>query len=356
MKILSIIGARPQFVKEAILQHEINKYEDIEEIVVHTGQHYDENMSGVFFDVLKMKKPDYNLGINGMTHGEMTGTMIIEIEKILIKEKPDFLILYGDTNSTLAGAIAASKLGIKVCHVEAGLRQEPKTMPEEINRVLTDRISNYLFVPSQYGLDNLKRENITDNVHFTGDVMYDIFLKMKPNFDDSLMSKLGLEEDKFILMTLHRDFNVDKKETLEEILRQVDRVSREMPVVFPIHPRTRARVKSFGLEGLLDDIKVLDPIDYLKLMGLTLHCKKVLTDSGGFQKESYFAGKSAVVVMEDTSWRELTDKKINLLSSPEKIYDNVMKDTSKEFEKNIYGSGDAAKKIVEILHDSFTHK
>ena len=352
MKIMSIIGARPQFVKEAIVQHEINKYDDIEEVVVHTGQHYDENMSGVFFDVLKMKKPDYNLGINGMTHGEMTGNMIIEIEKILLKEEPDLLILYGDTNSTLAGAIAASKLGIKVCHIEAGLRQEPKTMPEEINRVLTDRISNFLFVPSEYGLENLKKENITNNVYFTGDVMYDIFLKMRPSFDDSLMKELSLEENKFILMTLHRDFNVDKKETLEEILTQVDKVSKEIPVVFPIHPRTKSRVEKFGLSHLLENVKVLDPIDYLSLMGLTEKCKKVLTDSGGFQKESYFAGKRAVVVMEDTSWRELTDKGINILSAPEDIYKHIMSNDDVVFEKNIYGSGNAAEQIVKILHDN----
>lgn len=352
MKIMSIIGARPQFVKEAIVQHEINKYDDIEEVVVHTGQHYDENMSGVFFDVLKMKKPDYNLGINGMTHGEMTGNMIIEIEKILLKEEPDLLILYGDTNSTLAGAIAASKLGIKVCHIEAGLRQEPKTMPEEINRVLTDRISNFLFVPSEYGLKNLKKENITNNVYFTGDVMYDIFLKMRPSFDDSLMDELSLKEDNFILMTLHRDFNVDKKETLEEILTQVNKVSKEIPVVFPIHPRTKSRVEKFGLSHLLENVKVLDPIDYLSLMGLTEKCKKVLTDSGGFQKESYFAGKRAVVVMEDTSWRELTDKGINMLSAPEDIYKHIMSNDDVVFEKNIYGSGNAAEQIVNILNDN----
>ncbi|MDO5018693.1 MAG: UDP-N-acetylglucosamine 2-epimerase (non-hydrolyzing) [Lagierella massiliensis] len=352
MKILSIIGARPQFVKEAIIQHEINKYEDIEEVVVHTGQHYDENMSGIFFDVLNMRKPDYNLGIHGMTHGEMTGNMIIEIEKILQKENPDFLILYGDTNSTLAGAISAAKLGIKVCHIEAGLRQEPKTMPEEINRVLTDRISNFLFVPSEYGMENLKKENITNNVYFTGDVMYDVFLKMKPSFDYSLMEKLQLEENNFILMTLHRDFNVDNKEKLEEILSQVERVSKEIPVIFPIHPRTKSRVKTFGLEKYLTEVLTLEPLDYLSLMGLTEKCKMILTDSGGFQKESYFAGKRAVVVMEDTSWRELSDKNINILSNPSDIYKNLMDRSNINFENNIYGKGDAAKQIVKILHDS----
>ncbi|MFY9283231.1 MAG: UDP-N-acetylglucosamine 2-epimerase (non-hydrolyzing) [Miniphocaeibacter sp.] len=352
MKILSIIGARPQFVKEAIIQKEINKYDDIEEIVVHTGQHYDENMSDIFFQVLNMKKPDYNLGINGSSHGQMTGNMLIEIEKIMIKEKPDVVILYGDTNSTLAGAIAASKLKIKVAHIEAGLRQEPKDMPEEINRVITDRISDYLFVPSDYGLKNLEGEGIKNNVFFTGDVMYDIYLEMIPYFDNSLIEKLNLEANNYIVMTLHRDFNVDDPKKLQTILEQVAMVNSETPVVWPIHPRTAARIKTNNLEKYIRDLKVLDPIDYLNLMGLVQNCKKALTDSGGFQKESYFANKEGVVVMPDTSWRELTDKGINLLAEPNEIYEKIMENNNTKFEKGIYGNGDSAKQIIKILHDN----
>lgn len=353
MKILSIIGARPQFVKEAIIQKEISKYDDIEEIVVHTGQHYDENMSGIFFKVLNMKKPDYNLGINGSSHGEMTGEMLIELEKIMIKENPDVVILYGDTNSTLAGAIAASKLKIKVAHIEAGLRQEPKDMPEEINRVITDRISSYLFVPSEYGMENLEREGIKNNVYFTGDVMYDIFLEMIPYFDDSLVDELGLEKDNYIVMTMHRDFNVDEPSKLKAILEDIEKINKEIPIVWPIHPRTSARIKEFGFENLIKDLKILDPIDYLNLMGLTKHAKKILTDSGGFQKESYFANKEGVVIMPDTSWRELTDKGINQLAEPNEVYEKTMKNSNIDFEKGIYGNGDSAKQIIKILYDDY---
>jgi len=349
MKILSVIGARPQFVKEAIVQNEINKFDDIEEIVVHTGQHYDSNMSGVFFKVLNMKKPEYNLGIKASNHGEMTGKMIIELEKIMIKEKPDIVLLYGDTNSTLAGAIAASKLKIKIAHVEAGIRQEPKDMPEEINRVLTDRISSYLFVPSNLAAENLKREGITENIYFTGDVMYDIFLKMKPKFDYSLIDKLNLKENDYIMMTMHRDFNVDIPEKLEKILRDVNRLSKEIKVVLPIHPRTKKRIQEFGFENLISDIMLIEPIDYLQLMGLTEYCHKVITDSGGYQKEAYFAGKRACIIMPDTGWRELTDSGWNVLTEEDKIYDNIINMKQVEYIENIYGNGKASEKIVSIL-------
>lgn len=354
MKILSIIGARPQFVKEAIVQYEINKFNDIEEVVVHTGQHYDNNMSGVFFEVLNMKNPDYNLGISGTSHGEMTGKMIIELEKIMLIEKPDVVLLYGDTNSTLAGAIAASKLKIKIAHVEAGLRQEPKDMPEETNRVLTDRISNYLFAPSKQAIKNLKKEGIEEGVYFTGDVMYDIFLKMRSKFDYSLIKKLHLEENKYIIMTMHRDFNVDNKEKLEKILIQINKITQEIKVVFPIHPRTKKRINEFGLENLLKNIIVIDPIDYLQLMGLTERCLKVITDSGGYQKEAYFAGKQAVIIMPDTGWRELTDINWNILTDENNIYDTVLKSSHVNYIKDIYGAGNAAEKIVSILrNDNF---
>lgn len=352
MKILSIVGARPQFVKEAVIQNEINKYDDIEEVVVHTGQHYDSNMSGVFFDVLNMRKPDYNLGIKASKHGEMTGKMIIELEEIILKEKPDVVLLYGDTNSTLAGAIAASKLKVKIAHVEAGLRQEPKDMPEEINRVLTDRISSYLFTSSNLGVDNLKQEGITKGVFFTGDVMYDIFLNMKPKFDYTLMEKLNLKENQYIMMTLHRDFNVDIPQKLEKILKEVNKISREIKVVFPIHPRTKKRIDEFGFTDLTSEILMIEPIDYLQLMGLTQNCYKVITDSGGYQKEAYFSGKQAVVIMPDTSWRELTDLELNILSEEGDIYQNVMESKPVEYVKDIYGDGKAAEKIVSILRQN----
>lgn len=353
MKILSIIGARPQFVKEAIIQNEMNKFDDIEEIVVHTGQHYDSNMSGVFFDVLNMRKPEYNLGIKASRHGEMTGKMLIELEEIMLKEKPEIVLLYGDTNSTLAGAIAASKLKIKMAHVEAGLRQEPKDMPEETNRVLTDRISSYLFAPSKLGIENLKNEGITNNVYFTGDVMYDIFLKMKPKFDYSMMEKLNLKKDEYVMMTMHRDFNVDVPEKLEKVLNDVNRLSKEIKVVLPIHPRTKKRIQEFGFENLVSDIMIIEPIDYLKLMGLTENCYKVVTDSGGYQKEAYFAGKQACIIMPDTGWRELVDCELNVLTKEDKIYDSVMNTKKVDYIENIYGDGQASEKIISILRGNY---
>ncbi len=352
MKILSIIGARPQFIKEVVIQNEINKQDDIQEIVVHTGQHYDSNMSGIFFEVLNMRKPEYNLGIKASRHGEMTGKMLIELEDIMLQEKPDVVLLYGDTNSTLAGAIAASKLKMKIAHVEAGLRQEPKDMPEEINRVLTDRISSYLFAPSNLGVENLKKEGIIDNVYFTGDVMYDIFLKMKPKFDYSIIDELGLEKENYIVMTMHRDFNVDIPEKLEKILRDVNRISKEKKVVFPIHPRTKKRIQEFGLENLTKDIMIIEPLDYLKLMALTENCFKVITDSGGYQKEAYFAEKQAVIIMPDTSWRELTDAGLNILTEEDEIYDNIINAKEVSYIKDIYGSGKASEQIISILKNS----
>lgn len=349
MRILSIIGARPQFVKEAIIQDEINKFKEIDEVVVHTGQHYDSNMSNVFFEVLNMRKPDYNLGIKASKHGEMTGKMLIELEEIMLKEKPDIVLLYGDTNSTLAGAIAASKLKINIAHVEAGLRQEPKDMPEETNRVLTDRISSYLFTPSKLAIENLQAEGITNNVHFTGDVMYDVFLKMKPKFDYSLMDILSLKKNNYLVMTMHRDFNVDIPEKLEKILRDVNRISKEIKVVLPIHPRTKKRIEEFGLENLTENIIIIEPIDYLKLMGLTENCYKIITDSGGYQKEAYFAGKQAAIIMPDTSWRELTDSGLNILITEDKVYDSIMNNSQVEYISNIYGDGTAAKKIISIF-------
>lgn len=349
MKIVTIVGARPQFVKEAIIQNEINKYDEIEEIVVHTGQHYDNNMSGVFFDVLNMKDPKYNLGINASSHGEMTGKMLIELEKIMYAEKPDIVLLHGDTNSTLAGALAASKLKIRIAHIEAGVRQAVKDMPEEINRVLTDRISTYLFVPSQSAVDNLAKEGIVQNVHLSGDVMYDIFLKLKSKFDYSLMDKLNLESEKFVLMTLHRDYNVDKPDKLKSILEEVNRVSKEIPVILPIHPRTKKRIEKFSFEEYLSDIIVIEPIDYLQLMGLTENCFKVITDSGGFQKEAYFAGKNASVIMPDTSWRELISNGHNTLVDANEIYGSVINKKVTTCTENIYGDGTAAKKIINFL-------
>ncbi len=349
MKLLSVIGARPQFIKEAVIQKKLRDHSHVIQTVVHTGQHYDQNMSGVFFDTLNMQKPEYNLGIRASRHGEMTGKMIVELENIMKSEKPDVVLLYGDTNSTLAGAIAASKLKLRVAHVEAGLRQKPKDIPEEINRVLTDRISDFLFAPSKLAVQNLKGEGITDGVHFTGDVMYDLFLKMRPKFDYSLVEKLKLKPNEYIMATLHRDFNVDRSEKLKKILGELNRVAKDIKVVFPMHPRTKKRIREFGLEHLLKNIVILDPIDYLQLMGLTENCFKVFTDSGGYQKEAYFSEKEAVVLMPDTCWRELIVLGLNRLVNENEIYQELTTQRITKKMDNIYGDGKASKRIMDIL-------
>lgn len=350
MKIISVIGARPQFVKEAVIQKEIRKYPDIQEIVVHTGQHYDSNMSGIFFDVLGMKKPEYNLGINGKSHAKMTAEMMVALEEVIQKEMPDVALLYGDTNSTLAGALVCAKLKVPAAHIEAGLRQEPKDMPEEINRVLTDHVSEYLFAPSQTGVNNLKTEGITKNVFFTGDVMYDVYKEMEDSFDDSLLEKLHLSRDDYIVMTLHRDFNVDNREILEGILTEVNRVAKEIPVIFPMHPHTRKSVEAFGLQNCLENITMTEPLDYLKLMGLTKYARKIITDSGGYQKEAYFAGKEACILMPDTSWRELVECGANTLTDSQNLYTVALAKRAHTVKEGIYGDGHASGKILDVLY------
>ena len=352
MKIVSLVGARPQFVKEAIIEEELNK-RGIEEILVHSGQHYDFNMSDVFFKVLHIKKPKYNLGVGSGTHAEQTGKTLIEFEKVLFKEKPDLVIVYGDTNTTLAGALAAVKLKIPVAHVEAGLRQEPKDMPEESNRVLTDRISKYRFCPSQKAIENLKLEGITDGVYFTGDVMYDIFLRFQKSVDhEKVLKKYSLKPKNYVLATLHRDFNTDNKERLSSILRAFSKIAEKMPLILPLHPRTVKRISEYDLEDLTKKLKVLEPIGYDEMVALTTNAFRVVTDSGGLQKESYFAHVPGVIMMIDTGWIELVESKWNVLAdaNEEKIVEGVF-NHPKPLHGNdeVYGNGKAAEKIVEIL-------
>jgi len=351
MKLISLIGARPQIIKEAILNKEFQK-KGIKEILVHSGQHYDFNMSDVFFQVLNIRKADYNLGVGSATHAQMTAKTMIEFEKVVLKEHPDIILVYGDTNTTLAGAIVGAKLKIPVAHVEAGIRQEPKDMPEEINRVLTDRISKYLFCPSELAVNNLKKEGITEGVYFTGDIMYDLFLKMKPYFKEDIIDKFNLEANKYIVTTIHRDFNTDSKEKLENILKELDKISKEIKVVFPVHPRTKKRIDEFNLNKYTKDIILIEPLDYLSMMGLVQKSLLVITDSGGLQKEAYFAGKRAIVVMPDTGWRELTQAGWNVLSEPDEIKNKMDYITNNKIAsnvENIYGDGNTGEKIVKMI-------
>lgn len=347
MKVLSLVGARPQFVKEAVIDRAFKQH-DIEKVLVNSGQHYDANMSDIFFEVFHMDAPKYNLEVGSGRHGAMTAKVMTAFEEVAELERPDLVLVYGDTNTTLAGALVASKMKIPVAHVEAGIRMLPRTMPEEINRVVVDRISSLLFCPSQQGVENLRREGITDHVHFVGDVMYDLFLLMRPQFSFRTFDGLGLKDEEYILMTLHRDYNVDDPVELKAILNAMHQMADETRVVFPIHPRTRKRVSEFGLEALLDRITVTDPLDYLELMGLTLRCQKVVTDSGGLQKESYFAGKQAVVVMPDTGWTELVDSGWNVLANGTGLSDALSTvNAVPDHTASIYGNGEAGKRIAD---------
>jgi UDP-N-acetylglucosamine 2-epimerase (non-hydrolysing) len=359
MKIISLVGARPQFIKEAVLHKALAKA-GINEILVNSGQHYDYNMSNVFVETLGITEPHYNLGVGSGTHGEVTGRTIMAFEAVAVKEEPDLILVYGDTNATLAGSLVSSKLKIPLAHVEAGIRMLPKDMPEEINRTVTDRLATLLFCSSERGKENLAREGITEGVVVTGDVSYDLFLQLKPRFSFDLLGELDLVEDRFALVTLHRDYNVDSAENLTSILQNLATLAREIPLVFPLHPRTKARIEGFGLTALLNGIKVLGPVSYLDMMGLTAKSNFVITDSGGLQKEAYFAGKSAVLIMVDPAWHELVEQGGNFLVQPAALSEGntVLEDLVRTrvlgaapSPVGIYGRGDAGEKIVqEILN------
>ncbi len=350
MRLLSLVGARPQFIKEAAIYREIKNHPEIEEILVHSGQHYDFNMSDVFFQVLDIRIPDYNLGVGSASHSVMTAKIMIEFEKVVLKEKPDLIIVYGDTNTTMAGALVGAKLKIPVAHVEAGIRQKPKDMPEEINRVVTDHVSKLLFAPSKLAVENLKKEGIENGVYFAGDVMYDLFLMMKERFNYDILKELDLKEGEYIVTTIHRDFNTDDPEVLRSIINQLEKIAKDIRVIFPIHPRTKNRIKEYGFENLISSIEVIEPVDYLSMIGLVCRSKFVITDSGGLQKEAYFCKKRAIVVMPDTGWRELIEAGWNILSKPNEILQNALKIGSDViYPESLYGNGDASRKIVHIL-------
>lgn len=354
-KVVSLVGARPQFIKEAVIGAEVRRRNAWNHILVHSGQHYDANMSDIFFSELSMKQPDYFLGVGSGLHGKQTAEVLIKFEELLLQEKPDMVLVYGDTNTTVAGALAAAKLKIPVAHVEAGIRQNPKDMPEEINRVMTDHISTYLFCCSRLAAENLAKEGITEGVFVVGDVMYDLYLKMKTHFTpEKTREQFGLEEGRYIIATLHRDFNVDNSDSLKNILEGLAKSKKAtgLEILLPLHPRTRKRIAEFGLQDLISAFKITEPMGYLELMSLTQQCSAVVTDSGGYQKEAYYAGKRAVVVMPDTGWRELTESGWNVLCPPK--VESVLKKiidvtTSMKLLGEIFGTGDTGKKITDNI-------
>jgi UDP-GlcNAc3NAcA epimerase len=354
MKIATIVGARPQFVKAATVSRALKK-DGITEIIIHTGQHFDENMSQVFFDEMEIPTPTYNLSLHGLNHGAMTGRMLEKIEDVLLLEKPDFVLVYGDTNSTLAGALAASKLHIPIAHVEAGLRSFEMKMPEEINRILTDRISNLLFCPTQTAIDNLTKEgfaNFNCETLLVGDVMYDAVLhyKEKVNTYSTVIQKQQLKGQPFVLATLHRAENTNDLARLKSILEALNEIHKEVPVVLPLHPRTKAFIQS---QNLALEAIVLDPVGYFDMLALLDNCSLVMTDSGGLQKEAYFFNKFCITLRDQTEWVELLEVGANVLAGADKdqIVSQFRIFNNKAFESQskLYGDGNAAEKIAKRL-------
>lgn len=356
LKVITILGARPQFVKAAAISRAIKELNNpnLQEIIVHTGQHFDKNMSQVFFDELGIPEPDYNLHISGGSHGEMTGRMLMAIENVIIEQKPSFVMVYGDTNSTLAGALAAAKLHVPVIHVEAGLRSFNMKMPEEVNRTLVDRISDIHFCTSNLAVENLKREGLFKHVYNVGDVMYDVALLYSSEGykKDFSFQKLINTSKPYILATCHRAENTNDKVRLENILKALHEIADHLQVVFPLHPRTHKLIEEYNFLHYLDKILVLEPLPYIEMLWLQKGANVIITDSGGIQKEAYFLKVPCVTVRDETEWVETLEGGANKLAgtSAEKIIEYTLKPCNKNaFLENIYGDGKASNQIVDVL-------
>ena len=353
MKLITIIGARPQFIKAAAVSREIAKHENIDEIIVHTGQHFDTNMSEIFFEQMQIPKPDYNLEINSLSHGAMTGRMIEKIEEVLMIEKPDWVLVYGDTNSTISGSLAAKKLHIKVAHVEAGLRSFNRNMPEEINRILTDKISDLLLCPTDTAVQNLQNEGIGNNslarVVKCGDVMQDAAI-----FYSDLAQKPEIEvPEQFISATIHRAENTDYPKRLTSIFNALTEISKEISIILPLHPRTKKIISNSQLKINNSELIFIDPVGYLEMIYLLKNCKMVMTDSGGLQKEAFFFHKPCVTLRDETEWIELVENGYNMIvgSNYDKIISgfHLMKDKQLNYNINLYGNGKASELIIKEL-------
>lgn len=355
IKIVTIVGARPQFIKAAAVSRVVqSQYNDrVEEILVHTGQHFDENMSKVFFEELDIPEPKYNLELSGGQHGAMTGRMLEAIEKVLLSERPDWVLIYGDTNSTLAGALAAVKLHIPVVHVEAGLRSFNMRMPEEINRIVSDRVSTLLLCPTDVAVRNLAAEGIRKGVANVGDVMFDVALHYRDQArqQSKALATLDLREGGFVLATCHRAENTDDPTRLAEIVRGLARVSTSLPVVLPLHPRTRKLLAEGGLLDQLAGVRLFDPLPFLDMVALEQAAKVILTDSGGVQKEAFFYSVPCVTMRDETEWTETVDMGWNTLvgANAEQIVDSVLGARIGTAGMSPYGDGKASVAIIEAL-------
>lgn len=360
LKMVSVVGARPQFVKAAVVSRAIGTKNDsqieplIREVMVHTGQHYDENMSDIFFRELDIAMPAYYLGVGNTSHGKMTGRMLERVEEVLVAESPDLVLVYGDTNSTLAGALAAVKLHIRLAHVEAGLRSCNMAMPEEINRILADRVSHWLFCPTAHAASNLMREGIEkDRVFVVGDVMFDAVLhyRDRARLAPELSARIAANGGNFCLATVHRAENTDDPEKLRGIVGALEEISKSVPVILPLHPRTRARLTEFGI--LAGHLHILNPVGYLDMIALLRACSAVFTDSGGLQKEAFFFRKPCVTLRAETEWLELVELGVNVVAGTERgsILEAWTKLSARTFrwDEKPYGEGNAGSKIIDIL-------
>lgn len=358
-KILTVLGARPQFIKASVVSHAMAQTSGLTEVVVHTGQHFDANMSDVFFAELGMEKPDYFLDIHGGSHGAMTGRMLEAVEQVLLQENPDAVLVYGDTNSTLAGALAAAKLHIPVAHVEAGLRSFNMAMPEEINRILTDRISRWLFSPTQAASGHLQHEGfVSEQIIEVGDVMYDVALHhgSRVQVDGGILERLGLSAKAYVLATIHRAENTDNPQRLAAIVDALVSTARTLPVVWPLHPRTRSVLARAGkLEALAQVVHLIEPMGYLNMVQLEKFAALIATDSGGVQKEAFFHQVPCVTLRDETEWIELVQANWNRLAPPVEAgsVSDVMQAAlgSRGMSVQPYGAGDAAKRIVKCLEE-----
>lgn len=351
MKIVSIVGARPQFVKAAVVSRALRAH--AQEILLHTGQHYDDNMSRVFFDELDIPRPDINLGVGSGSHAAQTGQIMLGVEQVLQAEAPDWLLVYGDTNSTLAGALAAAKLGVPVAHVEAGLRSFNRAMPEEINRVVCDHLSAALFCPTQTAVRNLAAEGVTGGVHLTGDVMADSLLYYRPLAEQrsTILERLDLRPGEYSLVTLHRAGNTDEPGRLHSIMTALGEIGQ--PLVLPLHPRTRNALELSGLH-LADNLRVIDPVGYLDMLQLEANADAILTDSGGVQKEAYLLGVRCITLRDETEWVETVENGWNRLAGSDR---RAIIEAHRDWHPvpprpPVYGDGHAAEKIADILRAS----
>jgi len=359
MKLVSVVGARPQFVKAAVVSRAIRAVEGMNEVVVHTGQHYDANMSDVFFAELAIAPPDYHLGIGSAAHGAQTGRMLEAIEKVLLESAPDWVLVYGDTNSTLAGALAAAKLHVPVAHVEAGLRSFNRRMPEEINRVLTDHVAELLFAPTQVAVENLRREGVAARgIHLVGDVMFDAARHFGARAEavSNVLHRLRLKSGEYVLATIHRAENTDDRKRLEVILGGIGRVAETTPVVFPVHPRTRAALQQQRPAAPQPAHLVLtEPVGYLDMLQLEKNACLVVTDSGGVQKEAFFFERPCVTLRDETEWVELVELGWNQLVPPrdsDQVADAIRSRIgSRGIAAAPYGDGTASQQIAAVLQE-----